>query len=69
MIKTKKIAAGYYEGRYNYVDFTIQKVSDLPNNEIAWYWQIGNEKVNDWHKSKFQAIQAVKSYIDEQKIN
>jgi hypothetical protein len=69
MIKTKKIAAGYYEGRYNSVDFTIQKVSDLPNSEIAWCWQIGNEKVHDWYTSKFIAIQAVKSYIDEQKNN
>ncbi len=67
MNKTKKITAGYYKGRYNNVDFTIQKVSNLPNSEIAWYWQIGNEKVNDWHISKFQAIQSVKSYIDEQK--
>ncbi len=69
MIKTKKIAAGYYEGRYNNIDFTIKKIGDLPNNEIAWYWQIGNEKVHDWHKSKLQAIQAVKSYIDEQQAN
>ena len=69
MIKTKKIASGYYEGRYNYVDFTIQKVSDLPNSEVAWCWQIGNEKVNDWYRSKFQAIQAVKSCIDGQKAN
>ena len=66
MIKTKKIAAGYYKGRYMNIDFTIQKASGLPNNEIAWYWQIGNEKVNDWQASKFQAIQSLKSYIDEQ---
>jgi hypothetical protein len=68
-IKTKRIADGYYEGKYKGVDFTIQKVSDLPNSEIAWYWQIRNKKVNDWYKSKLQAIQAVKSYIDEQKDN
>jgi hypothetical protein len=66
MIKTKKIAVGCYKGRYMNIDFTIQQVSGLPNNEIAWYWQIGNEIVNDWQTSKFQAIQAVKSYIEEQ---
>lgn len=69
MIKTKKIASGYYAGMYNYVDFTIRKVSDLTNSEVAWYWQIGNGGVNDWYRSKFQAIQAVKSYIDGQKAN
>jgi hypothetical protein len=69
MIKTKKIAAGYYKGRYNSVDFTIQKVSDLPNSEIAWYWQIGNGKVYDWYGSKFQAIQAVKHYIEDEATN
>lgn len=69
MIKTKKIASGYYAGRYNYVDFTIRKVSDLPDSEVAWYYQIANEKVNDWYRSKFQAIQAIKSYIDGQKAN
>lgn len=64
MIKTKKITAGYYQGRYNYIDFTIQKVCDLPNSEVAWYWQIGNKKVHDWYKSKSQAVEAVKQYID-----
>lgn len=66
MIRTKKISAGFYEGRYNYVDFTINKVNDLPNSEVAWYWQIGDTKVHDWYKSKFQALQAVKAFIDEQ---
>lgn len=66
-MKTKKISPGYYQARYNYVDFTIKKVFDLPNGEVAWYWQIGNKDVNDWYRSKSQAIQAVKLYIDEQK--
>ena len=66
MIKTKKLASGYYEGNYKSIDFTIKKVSDLPNNEITWYWQIGNQKVNDWFGSKSIAILAVKEYIDQQ---
>lgn len=66
MIKTNKIASGCYKGRYKYIDFTIIKVDSLPKNQIAWYWQIDNKKVNDWYSSKFKAIQALKEYIDEQ---
>lgn len=66
MIKTNKIANGCYKGRYKNIDFTIIKVDDLPKNKIAWYYQIGNNKVNDWYSSKFIAIQALKEYIDEQ---
>lgn len=66
MIKTKKIAAGHYEGTYKGVSFSISKV-DI--TDVAWYWQIGNEPVNDWHTSKKIAIDAVKEYIDEQETN
>lgn len=67
MIKTKKIAAGYYEGTYKGVLFSISKVD---TTEVAWYWQIGNAPANDWHSSKKIAIDAVKEYIDdEQEIN
>ena len=62
MIKTKKIAAGYYEGIYKGISFTISKV-DI--NEVAWYWQIGNAPANDWFSSKKIAIDALKEYIDE----
>jgi|GEM_PF-3092022 hypothetical protein len=64
-IKTQRIASGYYKGIYKNIEFIVQKVYDLPNSEIAWYWQIGNKTVNDWQSSKFSSIQAVKSYIDE----
>jgi hypothetical protein len=63
MNQTKKIASGFYEGNYKGITYTISKV-EIPN-ENSWYWQIGNESVNDWHTSKKIAIKAVKEYIDE----
>ena len=60
----KKIKAGFYAGRYNYVDFTISKSHD---NKINWCWQIVNEKVHGGYKSKFEAIRAVQYYINTQK--
>ena len=66
MIKTKKIAAGYYEGTYKGISFSISKV-DI--TEVAWYWQIGNAPANDWFSSKKIAIDALKEYIDEQETN
>jgi hypothetical protein len=66
MIKTKKLASGYYTGTHNGIYFSITK-SELVRNEIAWYWQIGNSKVHDYHSSKAIAIQAVKFYIEETK--
>lgn len=69
MITTKKISAGYYQCKYKNIDFTINKVFDLPNSQIAWYFQIGNNKVHDWQGTKFIAIQAAKEYIDNEYIN
>lgn len=65
MIKTTKIAPGYYRGVYRGIEFFISKVKELPTSEIAWYWQINDGPVDDWHGSKSIAIKAVKSYIDE----
>lgn len=61
---TKKISQGYYKGQYKNIDFKIVKVPSLPNNEVAWYWQIENEDVSDWFSSKKFAILAVKEYIN-----
>jgi hypothetical protein len=66
MIKTKKLALGYYTGTHNGINFIITK-SELSKNEVAWYWQIGNSIVHDYHSSKAIAIQAVKFYIEETK--
>lgn len=60
---TKKIVAGFYEGTYKEITYTISKV-DI-TTEIAWYWQIGNEPAQDWHSSKKIAIEAVKEFINE----
>jgi len=66
MITTKKISAGFYEGTYKSIGFKVIKTI-LPNNEVVWYYQIGNEQVHDWYNTKSQAIQALMSWIDETK--
>lgn len=65
MIKTKKISSGFYQGQYKNISFKIVKL-DLNNNQTAWYYQIGNEQVHDWYNTKSQAIEALKSLVDEQ---
>jgi len=65
MIKTKKISAGFYKGQYKNIEFKIVK-QVLPNNEVVWYYQIGNEQVHDWYNTKSQAIEALKYHVDEQ---
>jgi len=64
MIKTKKLASGYYTGTYNGINFRISKV-ELMRNKVAWYWQIGNSMVDDYYSCKSLAIQAVKLFIEE----
>jgi len=64
-IKLKKISKGYYSGTYKNVDFTICRVGHLPKNEIAWYWQIGNQEVNDWYTTKEVAIFAAIDHIKQ----
>ena len=66
MIKTKKISSGHYQGTYKSIGFKVIK-SILPSNEVVWYYQIGNEKVHDFHGSKFEAIQSLISWIEETK--
>jgi hypothetical protein len=61
-IGTRKIAKGFYEGIYKGQIYTISKVDII--TEIAWYWQIGNNPVNDWYPSKKIAIKAVKNFIE-----
>lgn len=64
MITTKKISTGFYKGKYKNIEFKIVK-QVLPNNEVVWYYQIGNEQVHDWYNSKSQAIEALKYWVDE----
>lgn len=68
MIKTKKIAAGYYKATYKNITFEITKAETL-NSEIIWYWQIGNSKVHDFYQSKSIAIKAAIEYINDLTTN
>lgn len=68
MIKTKKIASGFYSAVYKNITFEITKAETL-NSEILWYWQIGNSKVHDFYPSKSIAIKAAIEYINELKTN
>ena len=68
MIKTKKIAAGYYTATYKNIAFEITK-ADYNNSEIVWYWQIGNSRVHDIYPTKAIAIKAALEYINELKTN
>jgi hypothetical protein len=68
MIKTKKIAAGFYEATYKNVKFEITK-ADYESSERVWYWQIGNSRVHDIYPSKAIAIQCAIEYINQLTIN
>ena len=69
-MKTKRISTGYYKCVYRGIVFTVTKVSELTKSENAWYFQIGNENIHDWHGSKKMALLAAKDFIDERlKIN
>lgn len=59
----KKIAAGYYEGNYNGVSFTISK-SQWDDKSINWYFQIGDNPADDVYSKKSIAIKAAKNFID-----
>ena len=64
MITIKKISTGFYKGKYKNIEFKIVK-KVLINNEVVWYYQIGNEQVHDFYNTKSQAIEALKYRIDE----
>ena len=64
MITIKKISTGFYKGKYKNIEFKIVK-QVLINNEVVWYYQIGNEQVHDFYNTKSQAIKALKYRIDE----
>lgn len=62
----KKISAGYYEGEYKGIRFTIQKVDAIDSStKNQWYWMINEKGGEDWFNSKKISILAVKEAIDE----
>lgn len=64
--EVKKLAAGYYEGIYNGVKFTItHQDQNAYGGKPMWYFQINDGPVDDLFSTKAQAIQAAKQIIDE----
>lgn len=63
-MKTKILSKGNYTLIHKDVEFKVIRLEELPSTEIAWYFQIGNSKVNDWYPTKKAAIAAAKNYID-----
>lgn len=64
--QVKKLAAGYYEGIYNGVKFTItHQDENAYGGKPMWYFQINDGPVDDLFSTKAQAIQAAKQVIDE----
>lgn len=64
--QVKKLAAGYYEGIYNGVKFTItHQDQNAYGGKPMWYFQINDGPVDDLFSTKAQAIQAAKQVIDE----
>ena len=62
-----KISSGYYQGRYNYVDFKIVKTITM-QNEVLWHWEIKNTKVNDTYSKKSTAIESLIDFVDNQHL-
>jgi hypothetical protein len=63
----KKVAAGYYEGEYKGICFSIIK-AELPST--CWYWKIGEDWcVHDCFPNKKTAILAVKDWIDNDMVS
>lgn len=61
----KKISAGIYEGTYNYVNFSVQKIEQINSKtRNKWIWLINGKGGEDWFDSKRQALEAVKDFID-----
>lgn len=61
----KKIAAGYYEGEYNGIRFSIHKVEKInTSTRNKWYWKCHGAGGDDWESSKKNTVLAVQEHID-----
>lgn len=61
IMKTTKIAPGYYKFDYKGYNVTLTKL-DYPDTE--WYFELGNGGANDYHSTKKIAIEAAIEFID-----
>ena len=58
----KKLSAGYYEGIYNGVKYTVTKIECKEN---LWYWQVGNKPAEDNYTTKKRAQLSAIEWITE----